>query len=171
MYPPAYRPFYEGWRAYQALVIDALRELTPEQLAFRTAPTQWAVWQIAAHMAGARAWWFHDNLGEGDPTVRDLFRVERTTVAGFPLDQAGWEDVEDDPKTAAGLVDGLERTWALMDACLQRWTPDDLETQVQGASRTHQRGWVVWHVMEHDLHHGGEISQVLGSNGLAGFDL
>jgi uncharacterized damage-inducible protein DinB len=29
---------------------------------------------------------------------------------------------------------------------------------------------VVWHVMEHDIHHGGEISQILGSNGLSGFD-
>jgi hypothetical protein len=40
-----------------------------------------------------------------------------------------------------------------------------------GSSRTHHRGWVVWHVLEHDLHHGGEISQILGTNGLAGLDL
>jgi trehalose-6-phosphate synthase len=26
-------------------------------------------------------------------------------------------------------------------------------------------------VMEHDVHHGGEISQILGSNGLPGLDL
>jgi uncharacterized damage-inducible protein DinB len=24
----------------------------------------------------------------------------------------------------------------------------------------------VWHLIEHDLHHGGEISQILGSNGI-----
>jgi hypothetical protein len=29
----------------------------------------------------------------------------------------------------------------------------------------------VWHVLEHDLHHGGEISLILGSNGLPGLDL
>ncbi len=38
-------------------------------------------------------------------------------------------------------------------------------------SRSHHRGWVVWHVMEHDVHHGGEISQILGSHGLSGLDL
>jgi uncharacterized damage-inducible protein DinB len=33
------------------------------------------------------------------------------------------------------------------------------------------RQWVVWHLIEHDLHHGGEISLILGSNGLTGLDL
>jgi uncharacterized damage-inducible protein DinB len=30
---------------------------------------------------------------------------------------------------------------------------------------------VIWHLMEHDLHHGGEISQVLGSHGIPALDL
>jgi hypothetical protein len=37
--------------------------------------------------------------------------------------------------------------------------------------RTHHRGWVAWHVMEHDLHHAGEISQILGTKGLSGLGL
>jgi uncharacterized damage-inducible protein DinB len=165
------RPFYEGWARHQALVIDALRGLTPEQLAFRTAPQQWAIWQLAGHVAGSRAYWFHDALGEGDPATRDLFRVDRTTVPGLSLENAGWEDDEDHPRNAEELVDGLTRTWAIMDDCLRRWTAEDLDGSVVRPSRTHHRGWVVWHVMEHDIHHGGEISQILGSNGLAGLDL
>jgi uncharacterized damage-inducible protein DinB len=38
-------------------------------------------------------------------------------------------------------------------------------------SRTRSRGWVIYHVLEHDTHHGGEISQILGSNGLAPLDV
>jgi uncharacterized damage-inducible protein DinB len=30
---------------------------------------------------------------------------------------------------------------------------------------------VVWHLIEHDLHHGGEISQILGSHGVSALDL
>src|SRR5215472_5334056 len=30
------------------------------------------------------------------------------------------------------------------------------------------RQFIVWHVAEHDLHHGGEISLTLGMHGLAG---
>jgi uncharacterized damage-inducible protein DinB len=167
----ALEPFYEGWATHQALVIDALRDLTPEQLDLRTAPHQWAVWQLAGHVAGSRAYWFHDVLGEGDPSTRELFRVESTTVPGLPLGDAGWEDDEDHPRSVQELVDGLRRTWAIVDDCLRRWTAEELNASVVRTERTHHRGWVVWHVMEHDLHHGGEISQILGSNGLPGLDV
>jgi uncharacterized damage-inducible protein DinB len=167
----ALKPFYEGWAAHQALVIDAIRGLTPEQLDFRAAPHQWAIWQLAGHVAGSRAYWFHDVLGEGDPSARDFFRVESTTVPDLALEEAGWEDDEDQPRSAEELVDGLRRTWSLVDDCLRRWTAEDLDGTVVRPERTHHRGWVVWHVMEHDVHHGGEISQILGSNGLTGLDL
>lgn len=167
----ALRPFHEGWAKHQALVIDALRGLTPEQLDLRTAAHQWAVWQLAGHVAGSRAYWFHDVLGEGDPSTRNLFRVESTTVPGLPLEDAGWEDDEDHPRGVQELVDGLRRTWTIVDDCLRRWTAEELNASVVRPERTHHRGWVVWHVMEHDLHHGGEISQILGSNGLPGLDV
>jgi uncharacterized damage-inducible protein DinB len=167
---PALRPFSEGWANHQRLVIDALGGLSPEQLGFRTAPHQWAIWQLAGHVAGSRAYWLHDVLGEGDASTRDLFRVESTTVPGLSLDDAGWEDDEDHPRSAEELVDGLTRTWAIVDDCLARWTPEDLDASVVRPERTHHRGWVVWHLMEHDLHHGGEISQILGTNGLPGLD-
>jgi uncharacterized damage-inducible protein DinB len=174
---PVLKPIYEGWTRHHALVIDAISGLTPEQLALRTAPHQWAIWQLAAHVAGSRAFWFQDVLGEGDAATRDLFRVDRTTVPGLSLADAGWEDVEDHPRTAEELVDGLERTWAIVDDCLRRWTAEDLDVSmvrpstIGRPSRTYPRGSIVWHVLEHDIHHGGEISQILGSNGLAGLDL
>ena len=167
----ALKPVYDGWAAHQALVIDAIRGLTAEQLDLRTAPHQWAIWQLAGHVAGSRAYWFHDVLGEGDPSARDFFRVESTTVPDLALEEAGWEDDEDHPRSAEELVDGLRRTWSLVDDCLRRWTLEDLDGTVVRPERTHHRGWIVWHVMEHDVHHGGEISQILGSNGLTGLDL
>ncbi len=33
------------------------------------------------------------------------------------------------------------------------------------------RGWIIWHVVEHDLHHGGELSYSLGALGLPGLSL
>ena len=36
-------------------------------------------------------------------------------------------------------------------------------------SRTRQ--WIIWHLVEHDVHHGGEISFSLGMHGVAGLDL
>jgi len=164
-------PFLEGWAGYQRLLLEAIRPLNAEQLASRTAPFQWAVWQLASHMAGTRAYWFHEVIGEGDEEVGHMFAVESTTVPDLPLEDAGWEDDEDHPRTAAELVDALERTWPMIENRLRRWTVEELEvefsrTRRNGEIQTFSRAWVVWHLIEHDLHHGGEISQILGTNGL-----
>jgi uncharacterized damage-inducible protein DinB len=170
------RPFVDGWAGYQRLLVGAIEPLTVEQLSSRTAPFQWAVWQLASHMAGSRAYWFHDQLGEGDDATRDMFRVEWTTVPDLPLEDAGWEDDERHPRTAAELVEAFERTWEMIDEPLRRWTAEDLlvefsRTRRNGEVQTFTRTWVVWHLIEHDLHHGGEISQILGTNGIAAPEL
>jgi uncharacterized damage-inducible protein DinB len=105
-----------------------------------------------------------------------MFRVARTTVHDLALEDAGWEDVEDEPRTAAMLTDAFERTWAMLDESLRRWTAEDLSveftrTRRDGEIETFTRAWVVWHLIEHDLHHGGEISQILGSNGIPALEL
>jgi uncharacterized damage-inducible protein DinB len=171
MYPDGLSYVQDGWADHQELLVAAIRDLTPEQLALRTAPHQWAIWQLAGHIAGTRAYWFHDVLGQGDRAVRDMFRVERSTVPGVSLEDAGWEDDESRPRGASELIEGLVRSWSLVDDSLLSWTPEDLGSTVVRRSRTRSRGWVVWHVLEHDVHHGGEISQILGSHGLAPLDV
>ncbi|HJR96566.1 MAG TPA: DinB family protein [Actinomycetota bacterium] len=171
----ALREFYDGWEHHQGLLVGMVRDLTPQQLALRPAPGAWSVWQLAGHIAGSRAYWFHDVLGDGDDAVREMFRVTATTVPGLPLEDAGWEDDEDHPRGAAELVDALERTWSMVDGRLRRWTVDDLmvefSRQRRSGTQTMTRAWVIWHLIEHDVHHAGEISLILGSHGLPGLDL
>jgi uncharacterized damage-inducible protein DinB len=70
-------------------------------------------------------------------------------------------------------VDAFERTWAMIDGCLGRWASDDLAVGFMrdGYDRESTRAWVIWHLIEHEGHHGGEISLILGSNGLPALDL
>lgn len=170
---PVLHPFYRGWAGHQRRLLAAIADLSQDQLALRPGPAEWTIWQIASHMAGSRAYWFHDVLGEGDPAVRDRFRVASTTVPNLNLEDAGWEDDESHPRTAAEIVDAFHETWAVIAGCVERWTPDDLAIQLpQGASdRFTTRGWVVWHLMEHEAHHGGAISLILGTNGLPSLDM
>lgn len=167
--------FYDGWANYQRLLLDAIRGLTPEQLESRVAPHQWAVWQLAGHMAGARKHWFHDIFGEGDPVLGEMFRVDSTTVPDLPLEDAGWEDDENHPRDAAELVDAFDRTWGVVDDCLRRWTSEDLDVEFlrrrRTGTQTVTRRWVIWHLIEHELHHCGEISLILGTHGLPALDL
>jgi hypothetical protein len=87
-----------------------------------------------------------------------------------------WDDDSAPERSAAELVAALDATWVLMTDCFARWTPDDLvETFPRklwnGQMSEPSRNWVIWHVLEHDLHHGGEVSLLLGINGLAAPDL
>ena len=155
----ALQPFYEGWATHQALVIDALRGLTPEQLDLRTAHASsvgglavgWSRCRFAGVLVPRRA-------RRGRPVDPGFSASTAPLFQGLPLEGAGWEDDEDHPRSAEELVDGLRRSWSMVDDRLRRWTAEDLDASVVRPSRTHHRGWVVWHVMEHDLHHGGEIS-------------
>ena len=64
----------------------------------------------------------------------------------------------------------------MIQDALGRWTTADLEemfheTDEHGEEETFTRQWVIWHLIEHDVHHGGEISFILGMHGLAAIDL
>jgi uncharacterized damage-inducible protein DinB len=170
---PVLQPFYDGWATHERRLLAAIAELNSEQLALRPAPAEWSIWQLASHMAGSRAYWFHEVLGEGDPAIRDMFRVASTTVPGLSLEKAGWEDDETHPRPATEIVEAFHLTWNLVTDCLDRWTAEDITVQIpqRGADRYTTRGWVLWHLMEHEAHHGGAISMVLGTNGLPGLDL
>ena len=45
------------------------------------------------------------------------------------------------------------------------------DTDENGEDQTYTRQWVIWHLIEHDLHHGGELSFTLGMHGLTGITI
>lgn len=149
-----------GWHDYQTKLSEALAPLSREQLALRAAPHLRSIEELARHIIGVRAGWFHNILGEGD----DAFGAYHE-----------WDRPDAPVRTADELVNGLAATWQGMTRALKRFTPDDLAQTVTGERKghrfAHKRGWVVWHVLEHDLHHGGEIGYSLGMYGLRAPDL
>jgi uncharacterized damage-inducible protein DinB len=154
-------PFYEGWNWHNALLVKAIAPLTADQLALRPEPLPNQVWQIAAHIATNRVFWFHTVLGEGDASLEQY---------------ADWEDFPDSPRSADELVPALNATYGFVRECLDLWTPAMLDDRFErrrstGQVVTHTRQWVLWHLLEHDIHHGGEISLTLGIHGLEGLDV
>jgi len=148
--------FYTSWKAYQEHIKESLAPLSAEQLTLRAAPGLRSVGENAAHIIGCRAGWYTDFLGEdGGAEVKEM---------------ANWDIPEAPARTAAELMQGLDRTWDVMADCLARWSPADLEQTFpddwNGKIVQLSRAWVVWHVIEHDLHHGGEISLTLGMHGI-----
>jgi uncharacterized damage-inducible protein DinB len=147
--------FYSNWQKYQAGLIEAIVPHTTEQLALRAAPNLRCVGELARHIALTRAAWFQSALGElGDEIAR---------IANLP-----WEDPS--PQSAAELVRLLQATWQFMQSRLERWTSAEMAAEVKAMrgskEYTFTRAYIIWHLIEHDLHHGGELAVTLGMNGL-----
>lgn len=156
--------YYSGWENYQRLLASAIAPLGDEQLSLRAAAHLWSVRTIANHIVANRSWWFHSWMGEGG--------LEFDAISDFD------EGDEAESRSAADIVHGLEATWSLVDSCLLRWSDTDLEVRFQrplpnaaGEKPWRDRRYIIWHVAEHDLHHGGELSFSLGMHGIPAIDL
>jgi uncharacterized damage-inducible protein DinB len=153
-------PFYTGWEAYQDLLIPVIAPLTDEQLDLRPAPHLRSIREALTHIIAVRVRWFHGLMGEGGEAIAPI---------------GEWDRKGQPPRSAAELVDGLKKSLQFVQECLRRYTPADLDYVFrgswQGEDYALSRQWVIWHVIEHDLHHGGEVSLTLGIHGLPAPDL
>ena len=151
---------YEGWRAYQQVMTKALAPLEADQLALRAAPSLRSVGEIAAHVIGARARWFYLLMEEGGDDFKAFGKWDRRGAKG---------------RSAEELVRGLEATWIGIHEAIARWTEQDWAKTWPGEDDSEPevitRQWVIWHLIEHDIHHGGEISITLGSHSVPALEL
>ncbi|GCE15686.1 DinB family protein [Tengunoibacter tsumagoiensis] len=161
--------FYkQGWENYQQTLIKTISSLSSEQLALPIAAHSRSIGELLNHMIGARFNWFYMWMGEGDPNL-------------------DWSDGDDGDEAALSRADSLvalfEKSWHVISSALDRWTSADLEKlfsppashqswlRNQGLPEEvpHTRQWIIWHVLEHEIHHGGEFSLALGAHGLESF--
>lgn len=154
---------YQGWDTFQRDLLKAVAPLSPEQLALPLAPTHWPIGMVVQHILNDRIWWFHLWMGEGSPEIASFMH---------------WEEEKDGRSvhSAAELVAGLEATWGMIQHTLARWTVADLgyvfdppATLTEAERKTFGPGTrqeIMWHVLRHDIHHGGELAI-----GMGGYDL
>ncbi len=155
--------FYAGWDGFQRSLVEVIAPLSPEQLALPTAPHHWSIGMVVQHILANRVWWFQLWMGEGDADLA-------------PIASWGWDQEDRPVGSAAELVVKLEATWRMIEGALARWTAADLgdlvsvppslseEERQRFSARTRQ--WIIWHVLEHEILHGGELSMGLGTHGL-----
>jgi uncharacterized damage-inducible protein DinB len=187
-------PFYAGWGVYTQRLVAAIAPLSGEQLTLRTTPQHWSVGMYATHIVANRAWWFHARMGEGsdDLTPLDLwalgvcegnvdpFHSAAELVAGL---EKTWQLIE---RTLARLtptdlfeevppLDQVERVRhaKLVEPALQPYAQMWLDAAARSGEvrPAVSRQSIIWGVLEHDIHHGSEISTTLGVHGLPVVDL
>ena len=152
---------HQGWYEYQQTLIEALTPLTLEQLGLRPAPDLLSVGEIAVHIVQTRAAWFYFIMGDGGEEFKTIGK---------------WKVREEISGNKEEILKGLETTWTRMQEIIKGWTAEDWEMtwpdeEDESTPDNLTRPWIIWHLIEHDLHHGGEISIILGAHGLGGLKL
>lgn len=142
---------FESWQDYQEALKRAIAPLTEEHLQRRLMPGLRTPGEIAEHIVFGRALHLHRALGDEAAELAPLLR---------------WDDADDPPHTAAEILDGLELTWRYITSCLMRGSPTDANEKDEA-----EIVQTIWGLLDHDLPHAGELSLLLGADGMPGVEI
>jgi hypothetical protein len=142
---------FESWQDYQEALKRAIAPLTVEQLQRRLLPGLRTPGEIAEHIVFGRALHLQRTLGEGAVELTLFLR---------------WGDADDMPHTADEILHGLELTWQVIANYLMRGSSIDTIPEEQAVIVQ-----TIWGLLDHDLPHAGELSLLLGAEGLPGVEI
>ena len=142
---------FQSWQDYQEALTRAIAPLTEAQLQRQLIPGLRTAGEIAEHIVFGRALHLHRTLGEKVAELTPLLH---------------WEDADDPPHTAAEILHGLELTWRFITDCLMgRSSTDAIPEEELPSLQT------IWGLLDHDLPHAGELSLLLGADGMPGVEI
>jgi hypothetical protein len=160
------RPAYSKWPEYNRRLRDVVAAMTDEQLLLRPAPERWPLWATVGHAACQRVFWLCDFAGEPG--------AETTPFTNAGYNCPGDDDLEN-VLGAGQLAHALNSTFAIVEACLDKWTLEMLDEELRrpewDATWVHTRGAVIQRVFSHDVYHSAELNETLSANGLPQVDL
>ena len=146
------KELFSHWAEVRDGLLQALDKLADEQLDFVPVEGLWSLGRVACHIAGAEDGWFRYVI------ARELNGWPPYTTKDYPTVEA--------VKTL--LTEAHARTQAYL-ATLDIADLDQTIETPWGEQVT--LGWIIWHVLEHEIHHRGEIFLMLGLMGLEGPDI
>ena len=135
------------WSHIRESLYQALDHLTDEQLAFSPGKGLWPLGQVLLHIASADEGWFRYIITrETNDWPADL------ELSAFP--------------TVATIKEILQNTHAQTEAYLSSVDETELARVIIApwGSEFPVR-WAIWHVLDHEIHHRGEVFLMLGMLG------
>ena len=142
---------FGNWQATRLGLYQALDKLTDDQLKFVPRTGLWSLGETARHIAEAEADW-----------IGIIVPHEIDTWPKYPAGQY---------TTVAAIKQLLEEVHQRTLAYLNGKTEADLDRVIDQPWGTITVGCVVWHVLEHEIHHRGEIYLMLGLQGMEAPDV
>lgn len=163
---------FEGWEGHQSSLVSAIQPLTPHQLSWRAAENLNSVGELARHISLGRLNWF---VRMGAPGSAELAE----SIHAWEEDRDGNQHIVENAVVGADLagdlVQWLESTWQMVEKTLKSWDVSDLAKTYRytfwGTDYNVSRQWTIWRILTHDVHHGGQISLMLGMQGIEHLEL
>jgi uncharacterized damage-inducible protein DinB len=144
---------FSHWDQVREDLLTTIDQFDDSELLFTPFDSSWPVGQIMLHIGSAEAGWF-------------CYVISQELIDWPIFDMEVYPTCES-IKTL--LVDIHDMT----KSQLASWDLEDLERPIRLPWNNHELSlsWIIWHVLEHEIHHRGELSLVLGLLGRDGLDV
>jgi uncharacterized damage-inducible protein DinB len=144
---------FSHWRLIRKGLISVIEDFSQSDLSYRPYPDSWPVGQIMVHIANAEEGWFRYVVTQELPEWPSHLQFENYSTQG-------------------NILKILDEVHAKTERYLGTLTEQDLSTRILAPwDETFPLQWIIWHVIEHEIHHRGELSLILGILGKEGLDV
>ncbi len=143
---------FSHWEQVRNDLLKTINKFTEEELTFVPYDGSWIIGQIMLHIADCEDNWLHGVVRrEFEPWI--FYEFEFYPNKALILEQ---------------LYKAHSRTVKFLET-LDENNLDDKYAIPNGEEFTLR--WIIWHVLEHEIHHRGELSMALGLLGREGLDV
>jgi uncharacterized damage-inducible protein DinB len=144
---------FSHWRWIRKGLIDVIEKFQDSDLSYSPYPEGWVVGQIMVHIANAEEGWFR--------------YVVTNEIEEWPTHL----QFENYPARSE-ILKVLESVHSATEEYLETLSEEDLTKEIHTPwGESIPLGWIIWHVIEHEIHHRGELSLILGFLGKEGLDV
>ena len=143
---------FDHWRHVRHGLLSTMDQFSDADLAYEPFAESWTVGDLMRHIPNTEVGWFQ--------------HVAQERLAGWPVHAPA------DYPTIAAIQQLLSEAHQETEAYLAEFGVGDLDRPVITPwGETVTLGWITWHVLEHEIHHRGELSLILGLLGREGLDV
>lgn len=144
---------FSHWELVRSGTRETIKLFREVELSYQPAEEAWIAGQIMVHIANAEEGWFRYVVTRELPEWPEQLNFEH-----YPLKK----DILDLLETVHGRTKTYLASLSEADLKSEILTPWDEGLSLQ---------WIIWHVIEHEIHHRGELSLILGLLGRQGLEV
>jgi uncharacterized damage-inducible protein DinB len=144
---------FSHWKRIRTGLIETIDKFDQNMLEYTPFDGSYSAARIMLHIADAEEGWFRYVVGKRYDEWPSHFTVEN-----YP--------------TLTEIKGALNKVHGETEDFLESLSASDMEKIIQTPwEEPIPLGWIIWHVLEHEVHHRGELSLILGMLGKEGLDV